>query len=829
MQTLSLRLFGGFDLRDGGGAPIPVPSKKSRCLLAYLVLAQGQPVRRDLLAGLFWGDRSDTRARHSLSDELYRLRRCFSKEISAGFTLSNESIAVSPSVFDVDVIRFERAVAAQGHTEIAAGTALYTGELLPGFEIDQEGFDGWLAGERERLRNRAIVALRDTISAQTVGAPADAVESAQRLLSIEPTDEEAHRALMLLHADAGRRDLALRQYKKCAEVLWDELGIEPDAKTRAIHDRLIGVPQSGDIAVPPGAATASAERPERRLTVIASMDVAGYSRLMGVDEAGTRANLNDHRKTVIDPSIERHSGRIVNTAGDGLLVEFESVVDALHGAFDVQRRMAERNATIPEQERITFRMGINLGDVIVEGGDLHGDGVNVAARLQAIADAGGICISGVVFEQARNKVPFVFSDLGEQALKNIAEPVRVYRMVLAPAAAQQRANTGNGEAVRPSIAVLPFRNMSASAENAFIAEGLVEDLTTMLARVPGFCVISGISSASYQDQSAGARQIGHDLKVRYLVRGSLRPVREGLRLTVELVDTASAQQIWAERFDRSPDWLASLQDELVTSIVSRIEPALAGAEVSRMSARRTKDLDAWALYHKSLDLAQHGWRDDVVLETIDALREAVARDPEFALGYGRLSLVLAVGHLLGIVDAADDALAAAERAIELGSNSSEALSNAGCALLDIGQRERAADLLQRAVELNPSNGQAWVLLGCCRNAEGRYDEAIESLSYGLRISPRDPRFAVWTGVYARALERAGRLEDALAQAREACKLDGRHHGPRVVLALLMLRAGRVGEARAALSDARRLRPALTMREAAGLIGKEAALNLRAIW
>jgi DNA-binding SARP family transcriptional activator len=660
VHTYELSLFGGFELRDDQGTPLAVQVKKSRCLLTYLALAEGQPIRRDHLAHLLWGERPENRARHSLSQELYRLRQVFSEDARTEFQLSAESVSLACNLLDVDVIRFERNLDSGETKTIEDAASLYDNDVMAGLDVGEEGFDEWLWTERERLRDRAIVAWRGLLQAQVDGPAERAIESATQLLAIEPTDEEAHRILMQLYAHSGRRDLALRQYERCKEVLSAELEIEPEAQTRELYERL---------------------KAEWRTTT-----------------AGATTSAASESTAVIGAGTDRQS----------------------------------------------------------------------PVALPAFDD-------------------------------------------------------------RPSLAVLPFRNMSDSAENEYLADGLAEDLTTLLARIPGFCVISSISSFSYKDQSPGARQIGHDLQARYLVRGSLRPLGERLRLTIELVDTGSGRQIWAERFDRSAEWLASLQDELTTSIVAQIEPELAGAEVGRVSTRRTKDPGAWALYHKSLHLARQGWREDVLLDAIATLRRAIVAEPEFALGHARLALLLAIGHLLGHVDALDEAQEAAERAIALGPDSSEALSNAGCALLDIGQGRRAADLLERAIELNPSNAQAWVILGCCHLASARYDEAIQNLSYGLRISPRDPRIAIWMGVYARALERGGRLEDALAQAREACKLDARHHGPRVVLALLMLRAGRVNEARAALTDARRVRPALTMREAAGLIGKDAALSLRAIW
>ncbi len=319
------------------------------------------------------------------------------------------------------------------------------------------------------------------------------------------------------------------------------------------------------------------ERVQRRLAAILAADVVGYSRLVGMDEEGTIERLKALSNELIDSCIAKYDGRIVKTMGDGMLVEFPSVVDAVRYAVEVQQAVAEREADIPEDRRIAFRVGVNLGDIVIDGDDILGDGVNVAARLEGLAEPGGICVSGTVHEHVAGKLDAVFEDLGKQSFKNIAEPIGAYRVrhgeaVAAPAPAPVE---------RPSIAVLPFTAMSESREHEFLADGIVEDLTTHLARLPGFLVIARNSSFAYKGQSPDIRAVGRDLGVRYVVEGSLRSMGARLRVTVELIDAGTGNHIWAEQFDREAGSIHEVHDELVAGIVGCIEPALAHAEAKK--------------------------------------------------------------------------------------------------------------------------------------------------------------------------------------------------------------------------------------------------------
>jgi adenylate cyclase len=362
-----------------------------------------------------------------------------------------------------------------------------------------------------------------------------------------------------------------------------------------------------------------AERVERRLAAILAADVAGYSRLMERDETGTLARLRTLRRDLIDPKNAEHKGRIVKTTGDGLLVEFSSVVEAVACAVAVQREMAGRDDALPKDERIQFRVGINSGDVIVEDGDIHGDGVNIAARLEGIAEPGGICVSGIVHDQVQGRLDCAFADIGEQSLKNITRSVRVYRVEpaltrLAPSALgtlsrsagegePRRASDGVGEGAaaalalpdKPSIAVLPFANMSGDPEQEYFADGMVEEIIIALSRIRWLFVIARNSSFTYKGQAVDVKQVGRELGIRYVLEGSVRKAAGRVRITAQLIDAGTNAHLWADRFDGSLEDVFDLQDRVASSVAGVIEPALQAAEMARATRKPTESLDAYDL------------------------------------------------------------------------------------------------------------------------------------------------------------------------------------------------------------------------------------------
>ena len=375
----------------------------------------------------------------------------------------------------------------------------------------------------------------------------------------------------------------------------------------------------------------------RRLAAILAADVAGYSRLTGADEEGTHERLKALRHDLVNPKIAEHHGRIVKTTGDGLLLEFASVVDAVRCAVEVQREMAERNADVPPDRRIEFRRGINVGDIIKDGRDIYGDGVNVAARLEALAERGGICVSRVVRDQVRDKLAFSFEDMGEQQVKNIARPVRVHRIVIGEEAGPSKPATETSTKPplalpdKPSIAVLPFQNMSGDPEQEYFTDGMVEEIITALSRIRWLFVIARNSSFTYKGQAVDVKQVGRELRVRYVLEGSVRKAGGRVRITAQLIDAVSHAHLWADRFDGALEDIFELQDNVASNVAGVIEPALLGAEMSRSAQRPTNDLTAYDLYLRALAPIRSGevGRESYG-EALDLLNQAIQRDSRYA-------------------------------------------------------------------------------------------------------------------------------------------------------------------------------------------------------
>src|SRR6266851_5409432 len=383
----------------------------------------------------------------------------------------------------------------------------------------------------------------------------------------------------------------------------------------------------------------ASDQTKRKLAAVLVADKAGYSRLMGADEEGTLAHLKLLRRELIDPKNKQHRGRIVKTTGDGMLIEFLSVVDAVRCAIEVQQGMVERNADVPQQKRIEFRVGVNLGDVMIEGRDLYGDGVNIAARLEALAEPGGICISQTVLNHARDKVSFDVEDAGEQTLKNITRPVHVYRIIIDPG---RRSATPKPEAPalalpdKPSVAVLPLTNMSGDPEQEFVSDGIAEDVITALSRYPSLFVIARNSSFTYKGRTVDVRQVGRELGVRYVLEGSLRKAGNRIRVTAQLVEASSGNHVWAERYDRDLADIFAMQDEITAAVTIAIAPAIAQAEQQRAIRKPPGSLDAWAAYQRGLWYLGRLTKDDNLMAE-KFFQQSVELDPTFSGGHRGLA------------------------------------------------------------------------------------------------------------------------------------------------------------------------------------------------
>ncbi len=569
---------------------------------------------------------------------------------------------------------------------------------------------------------------------------------------------------------------------------------------------------------------------KRKLTAILSADVVGYSRLMDDNEEATIHTLNDYRD-VMSKHIQQYRGRLVDTTGDNLMADFASAVDAVNCAAEIQRELAERNSELPDDRKMQFRIGVNVGDVVEEGDRIYGDGVNIAARIEDLADAGGIGISGRVYDQVENKLDFTYEYLGEQAVKNISKPVRLYRVLTKSDDNVPNFVKKHDLPDKPSIAVLPFHCMASDQTMEFVSDGLTEDITTLLARVPGFFVICRDSAFAYKNQRIDARQVASDLGVRYVVTGSVREMGEKARVTAELVDGDTGTRLWGDRFDSTREKIFELQDEITMTISSHIEPELTRAEISRIERRPPENLDVWELYHRAHGLISlKGFNAQTFKESISLLRRATALDPGFAIAHGYLSLQLAFSYLMhmdvGEENLTEQSMESLEKALQLDTHDSTVLGYTGCALCDMGQRQRGLDLLERAVENDPSNAQAWVAYGAGLLGAGRASDGAEKLKYGIRISPLDDRLAFWGSVLAFALFRAGKPDEAIEEARRACRRDDKLLMPRVTLAMIFASQGLPEEAEDAMADAKRIHPELKAEEIQPVIGRSGVKILR---
>ncbi len=473
----------------------------------------------------------------------------------------------------------------------------------------------------------------------------------------------------------------------------------------------------------------SSEHVERRLAAILAADVAGYSRLMGIDEEGTLAQLKAFRKTLVDPKIAEHRGRIVKTTGDGMLVEFASAVDAVRCAVEVQRGMAEQNADVPQVKRIEFRIGIHVGDIIIDDDDIFGDGVNIAARLESDREPGGICISDERTSRSAARSSIVFDDMGENT-EEYRRPMRAVR----GAHGRERLDSNDRFACRepqplplpdkPSIAVLPFNNMSGDPEQDYFADGMVEDIITALSRFKALFVIARNSSFTYKGRAVDVKQVGRELGVRYVLEGSVRKAANRVRITGQLVDTATGAHLWADRFDGGLDDIFDLQDQVTESVVGAIAPAVEKAEIERAKRKPTESLDAYALYLRGLaKLYQFGNRQ-ANDEALRLFNSAIELDPDFASAYGRAAFCYAGAKVNGwISDTANEIAEVtrlAQRAVELGKDDAIALAASGWALAYVVRDlEGAAGLIDRALVLNSNLAEAWFCGGWVKNWLGR--------------------------------------------------------------------------------------------------------------
>ena len=557
-------------------------------------------------------------------------------------------------------------------------------------------------------------------------------------------------------------------------------------------------------------------RTARRLAAILAADVASYSRLMGADEEGTLAALKGHRRELIDPLVAQHQGRVVKTTGDGLLVEFASIVDAVRCAVVMQQGMEDRNANVNESQRIRFRVGINVGDVIVEDDDIFGDGVNVASRLEALAGPGEICVSATVREHVGEKLPIGFADLGEHSVKNIARPVHVYRIE----ARVEPKNAVQGEPAqamlalpdRPSIAVLPFTNMGGDVEQEYFADGMVEDIITGLARIKWLFVIARNSSFAYKGRSVDVKQAGRELGVRYILEGSVRKASNRLRVTGQLVEAETGRHVWADRYDRTLDDVFALQDELTMSVVAAVEPSVRKAEIERVKRKRPDNLDAYDLVLRAIPDVYPAMPEGA-RRALSLLERALSMEPDYALAHGFASwaheIVFARGG--GREENRLGTIRHAHAAIADGRDDAVALSLGGFGLgLIAHDRQAARQAFEAALALSPSCALTYMFGGVVMVLAGNPDRGIEWGERALRLSPFDPMsYVPWFSITLGHFQR-GEYEAAAEAAQKVFQANPYWSSAHLLLAATHAKLGRHDAAKSAAARVLELEPDFTI-------------------
>lgn len=550
----------------------------------------------------------------------------------------------------------------------------------------------------------------------------------------------------------------------------------------------------------------------RRLAAILSADVAGYSKLMGDDERATVRTLTAYRNVFSD-HIARHNGRVVDTAGDSVLAVLGSVVEAVQCAVKVQSELATHNSALQEERRMHFRIGINLGDVIEEGdGTIYGDGVNVAARLEALAEPGGICVSGKVYEEIDQKLDLACECLGEHEVKNIARPVRVYRVC---GVAKKKMNAPTGHDIpmplpdKPSIAVLPFDNLSGDPEQWYFADGIAEDLITELSRLRWLLVTARNSTFTYKGRAVDVRQIGRDLGVRYVLEGSVRKGGHRVRITAQLVDAATGNHIWAERYDRDLSDMFALQDEITETLVAALQGEVGEFERERAHRKRPDSLDAWESYQRGL-WHVYQFADKEMEEAQELFRHAIELDQSFASAYTGLGYTYFLDSIFGWGNNTDNNLQqsfrATKKALTLDDRDAMAHYTLGRLYMLLGDQASALSESKRAIELNPSLALGHFGLGHALMLLGKSNEAIVELDTAMQLSPRDPIMWVFEYAKATALILIDQFDLALDYARQSTQHSNSGFWAWVTMTSVLGHLGRTHEADAALQKLMDIKP-----------------------
>jgi adenylate cyclase len=545
-----------------------------------------------------------------------------------------------------------------------------------------------------------------------------------------------------------------------------------------------------------------------RLAAILAADIAGYSRLMAADETGTLARLKEIRAERVEPAVASFGGRIVGSAGDSLLVEFTSMVKAVECAVNLQAALAIANAELPDDKRMEFRMGVNLGDVIADSDTIYGDGVNIAARLEKLAEPGGVCIAGNVYDQVRGKLPVAYADLGEQKMHNISEPVRAYHVERPPPSRPDALPLPD----KPSIAVLPFQNMSGDLDQDYFSDGITEDIITALSKLHWIFVIARNSTFAYKGKSPDIRVVARELGVHYILEGSVRKSGDRIRISAQLIDAKTGAHVWAERYDRAVADIFVVQDEITESVVGALEPQLYAAENLRFQKKAPESLDAWGCVMRAMPYVWT-WAAEDNETGLRLLERATAIDPGYARATGLLGWTYAARAHLGVADPHEmlaKALALAERAIDQDTNDPWAHLAAGYVHMVARHFQPAVNQLSEAINRNPSFAIAHMLMSGTYGYGGKPDEGMRHIEIAMRLSPRDSFQPANLSNIGTCHFMAGRYSEATEFQRRAVQLRPHFGTAWRSLAASAGMAGHIAMAASALSSALRLQPNLTL-------------------
>jgi adenylate cyclase len=596
---------------------------------------------------------------------------------------------------------------------------------------------------------------------------------------------------------------------------------------------------------------------KRKLTAILSADGKGYSRLMGEDEKGTVRTLSAYRE-IMASLIRQHHGRVVDSTGDNLMAEFASVVDAVECSVEIQKELKTRNAELSENRRMEFRIGINLGDVIEEEGRIYGDGVNIAARIESLSEAGGICISGKAYDEVKSKLNLGYKYLGEQTVKNILEPVRAYRVLMEPEEAGKvigekkvkprqwqrvafslgvilivivaaavayfnlrpsapRVEVASKEKMafplpdKPSIAVLPFVNMSEDPKQDFFADGMTEEIITALSKGPNLFVIARNSTFTYKGKAVKVKQVSEELGVRYVLEGSVQRSADRIRVTAQLIDALTGHHLWAERYDRDLKDIFALQDEITMKIITALQVKLTSGEMIHVLAKGAKNIDAFTKYMQAVDLWTRLTKE-ANAQAKKLLEEAIALDPEYPGPYIGLAKTYGMDVYLGTTESSDQSLARAfelaQKAISLDNTNGAAYSVLSWLYATKRQYDKAIAESERAVSLNPNSAESYMRLGLVLAYAGRAEEGIPYMQNALRLNPF-PSINYFSNL-ATIYRESGHYEKAIEASKRALRGEPNTQIPYITLAISYIRLGREEEARAAAAEIRRINPKFSL-------------------